>query len=263
MNVHRALVSSALSLVAACHAPSPSAATTAASPPTVVVAPVVAAKDAGERMPERASGVAWTTRLERLGTPGCGAPFSVPVVTQPAPLAASVTAWVDEELAAARSLLSDATGCRPLENEARVAVRRVHGFVTVSFELPPSLDAKFSLPRKRTFSFRTGKAFESVVVEAKRDLLFQRLLPRYRAAMVEALREPDLSPDCAAVVGQYSPQLDDFTVSERGFSFSGWSSLPMWAAACYPGHEPVLTAAELEGFLDPEALAAWGEPFGP
>jgi hypothetical protein len=226
----------------------------------VVVAPVVSASDTREHMLERVSGVEWNVRPQRLGVPNCDEPFPVPVVTQPYPLAASVTAWVEQELADRRSWLSEGVECRLSEIEIPAVVRRVHGFVTVSFGAPEPMDTKFFFPVEKTFAFRTGKPFSHVVAEAKQDLLFERLRPRYRAEMEQWLRQPDVSPDCGDVLDQYSPALDDFAVTERGFSFSGWPSLPMWAKACYPQNEPILlTVEELEPFLDPEALAAWRE----
>jgi hypothetical protein len=249
---------SGLSLVAACHEPSHTPATMP-SPSSVVVAPVVSGEGARARVTERVSGVEWTARPERLGVPKCDEPFPVPVVTQPQPLAASVTAWVGQALADRRSLLSGTTGCRLSETKVPVDVRRVHGLVTVSFWAPEPTDTKFFFPLQKTFALRTGKPFSHVVAEAKRDLLLNRLTPRYRTTMQHWLREPDLSPDCGAVLDQYHPSLDDFAVTERGFSFSGWVSLPMWARACYPQNEPVFTVEELEQFLDPEVLAAWRE----
>jgi hypothetical protein len=256
--MRRVVLFSVLSLVAACHEPSQRPATMR-SPSSVVVAPVVSREGSRERMTERVPGVEWTTRPERLGLPKCDDPFPVPVVSQPQPLATSVAAWIGQELADRRSLLSDAAGCQLSEIKVPVDVRRVHGLVTVSFWAPEPIDTKFFFPVQKTFALRTGKPFSHVVAEAKRDVLLTRLTPRYRTTMQQWLREHDLSPDCGAVLDQYSPSLDDFGITERGFSFSGWASLPMWARACYPQNEPVLTAEELEPFLDPEVLAAWRE----
>ena len=168
-------LSSGLSLVAACHAPAQRLAAMPSPSSVVVVAPVVSGSDTRERMTERVSGVEWTARPQRPGLPNCDETFPIPVVTQPQPLAASVTAWVGQELADRRSLISGATGCRLSETKVPVVVRRVRGFVTVSFWAPEPMDTKFFFPVQKTFAFRTGKPFSHVVAEPKRDLLVKRL----------------------------------------------------------------------------------------
>ena len=192
----------------------------------------------------------WTARPQRLGLPACDVPFLVPAVTQPPPLAESVAAWVEQQVAERRSWLADAGECRLREVKEPVVVRRVRGFVTVSFWAPEPMEARFSSTVVKTFAFRTGTPFSRIVADAKRDLLVERLRPRYRIAMAD-------SPDCVGLRDQYVPNLDDFAVTERGFSFSGWTSLPMSAMFCYPENEPIFTVEELELFLEPEALAAW------
>ncbi|MBS2017510.1 MAG: hypothetical protein JST00_31800 [Deltaproteobacteria bacterium] len=256
MKARPELLFSVLALVAACHPPSQGS-TSAPPPPPIVVRPVAAEPNAPPPAIEHPSTLEWTTGLRHLDVPSCKEVFHVPIVSRPARLATSVAAWVEEELASAGSLVMGATGCLPAEKRPPVAVRRVRGFVVVSFLVPQPLDAKYVTPPHRTFSYRTGKPFARVVAEKERYRLFERLRPRYRATMDRWLREPDVSPDCQAARDQYAPAPDDFAITERGFVFSGWTSLPMWARACLPQDEPIVSIEEVEPFLEPDALAAW------
>lgn len=238
---------SGLTLAAACRDPSPMPVAT----PSPSSSPLVT-----RQAPDA---VAWSTRAERLGVPGCDEPFAIPVVTQPRPLAESVTAWVQEELAERRWQLAGAEGCRLPETKMPADVRRVRGFVTVSFWAPDATDAKFFFPIELTFSLRTGEPFSRVVAEEKREALLEQIGPRYRAAMEQWLQRKDVDPECQTVLDAYRPSLDDFAVTEKGITFRGWTSLPTSARACVPQDEPVLAFEEIDPFLTPEARAAWRE----
>jgi len=182
-------------------------------------------------------------------------------------LARAVAAWVREEFpdADARQDTPARSPTEPSVSEPFVCGRRVgpggvtvnelRGLVSLSFTLPLRFSQKFGFSPQAVFAIEGGSRVRELIDPDRRDALYAKIIPRYKAALERSLvirkNELGTAEDCTDVLDGYGPNLDDFDIHAGHITFNTWNSIPMYAKACFPSDDSTeFTWEELAPFLN-------------